>query len=151
MIQFLVTNREHIDQLKPKLREADRIEMLALGFDPEVALEYSVLVSDGACWSVMDDENVLGILGVSTHPEDPSVGVIWMLSSDEAFSSPRRFLQHNKPIIEGLSKGYRLLTNFIHKDNLKAIKWLKWCGFTFDMGGVTQSAPKDFILFYKEF
>lgn len=122
-----VTN-EDIIALSANLREQDRIEVEASsGLPPLEAIKKSVECSS-ECHAIELDGNLLAIFGVSDLGE--GIGSPWMLGTEELSKNARRLLKHGQAWIDTLDR-YNLLINYVHADNDKSIRWLKWMGFVF--------------------
>lgn len=149
MLECIKCTPEHIEQLKPRLREADRIELtLATGKSPEEALDDAIhLSTESYVW--VERGVVLCVFGVVQHPEDTGVGIPWLMASDEAVTVGKRLVRHCGKKIEELSVGYRLLFNMVYQENRVAIRWLQWCGFTFSSPVPCGPSSAMFLPFYK--
>lgn len=64
--------------------------------------------------------------------EDSNIGVPWFLTSED-FKPDIDFIRGSREVIskDMYVEGIKVLCNYIHKDNTKSIKWLKWLGFQF--------------------
>jgi hypothetical protein len=138
------------EDLSTRLRLADRQEIeAASGMDPAQALIWSVRESKRSdAWMV--DGRAAAIAGVATHRQDPSIGLVWMLGSDDADRFPKRLLSGNKQYVKELLKDYRMLSNYVDKRNVKAQRWLKWLGFSLgepEPFGVSRLPFKPFWMF----
>lgn len=149
MLKCLPCSQAHIEQLKPRIRAGDRIELaLATGRAPEDVLQESYEFSTNTyVW--MDDDVVLCVFGVATMPTDPTVGIPWMIASDEAVSSGIRFMRKCRQSFELLSNDHASLFNVVYAENKVAIGWLRWAGFSF--GKTIKLGPhkSEFISFFK--
>ncbi len=113
--------------LAPRLRPADADEVRAShGVAPREAL-LLCLQSASHAYSLMIDNKVVGMFGVS--PVEEGVGSPWMLCSDEAHRASAQFLRINQKWVDVLQSKYPLLMNYVDARNTKAIRWLRWCGF----------------------
>jgi len=70
------------------------------------------------------------IFGVAPASLLGSVGVPWMIGTQEIDSHAKAFLRRNKAYVERMSELYNYLVNFVDARNTRAIGWLKWLGFT---------------------
>jgi len=136
--EFKVTAREafldDVRSLGPRLREADKREIVSRGEDPELALEaswesstqrYAIIRSDGTC---------IGIFGVGpahhmSQKFGMSVGCVWMLGSNDLRHVRYSFLRQSREWVETLSKNYSVLWNWVDARNALHLKWLEWLGF----------------------
>ena len=118
--------------LAPNLRQEDKTEVWAShGLEPLTALRFSFLASEECNTIIGDNEDIIGMFGVTKH--DETIGVPWLLMSDEIYnrSLARQFVPESKRWVKELNNRYKILVNFIDIDNEKAIKWLRLIGFTF--------------------
>lgn len=122
---------EDIKDLAPRLREADKAEIFAsTGMTPEECLEFSLTLPSVGIWVGIYDGRPELIFGL-THSGDPDVGIPWMVATDEVTKNPKPFLQYCGMWIDGFSKQFPVLRNFVHAENAVHIRWLKRCGFEF--------------------
>lgn len=148
MLEVLPTTIDHIVNLAPRIRPADKLESELLGKHPVEALIEGLAFAKESTWSFVEDGMVLCILGVHPHTLNEHIGIPWMLASEEAFTSHIRFLKQSKPVLKVLTMGYQQLLNLVHKDNDKAIHWLRWLGFEFDKDElINGQIPEGFRLF----
>lgn len=89
----------------------------------------------------------IAMFGVSGNKG--SVGVPWMLATDDIQKIAKSFLRECKPYVEKMHDDYPVLTNFVWSKNEVHIAWLKWLGFTF--GDAVPMGPDNelFINFHK--
>jgi hypothetical protein len=89
----------------------------------------------------------IAMFGVSGNKG--SIGVPWMLGTDDIKKIKKALLSQCKDYLERMHVDYPTLTNFVWSKNLVHIAWLKWLGFTF--GEARPMGPDNelFIHFYK--
>lgn len=130
MIEIHQTIPEDVEALAPRLRQADIDEIRAAsGLDPETALRLSRQVSS-LCFTVFGEGKQIAMFGVRAE-DNPSIGRIWMLGSDEIHDHRFGFLRMSKPWVALLQERYPILYNYIDARNSAHIRWLDWLGFTF--------------------
>lgn len=130
MIEIHQTIPEDVEALAPRLRQADIDEIRAAsGLDPETALRLSRQVSS-LCFTVFGESKQIAMFGVRAE-DNPSIGRIWMLGSDEIHDHRFGFLRMSKPWVALLQERYPILYNYIDARNSAHIRWLDWLGFTF--------------------
>lgn len=123
---------EDADFLAPRLREADREEIIASG--SPIHLE---ALKAGLGWGKLSLTGVdeLGypvtMFGSSTHPVDPCVGVVWAMATDEIKHHAKSFLGPSREWVETLNRRHPVLMNYTDCRNEEHHRWLKWCGFIF--------------------
>jgi hypothetical protein len=109
-------------ELAPRLRADDVREIRAAsGLSPLSALFESVRRSKHAYSCEDQSGRVFAMFGVADAPTDPTVGVIWMLASDDLFTHRKQFLRECRRWFKQFRTEYRVLWN----------SWLKWIGCTF--------------------
>lgn len=120
---------EDANQLGPRLREADKLELrLSCGMGPCTALSLSFQNSKKVYTAVDDEGKPFAMFGVAG--DNPNLGIPWMLGSDGIYKHASQFIEECKGWLDELEEDYELLMNYVHADNTKAIRWLKWMGFT---------------------
>lgn len=122
---------EDIPYLAKNLRKADKKELYALsGRTPQESLEEAFKHERLGIWVGVYEGNPEIIFGV-TKSGCPNVGFPWMVCTDKLKESPKEFLQKCKLWVQGFSRNFPTLMNFVHAENELHIRWLKWCGFQF--------------------
>lgn len=113
----------HVRDLAATMRAADKAECAALGYGPYDALRTSV-GSTAEPFAGLADGKVVCLFGVSNglHP--------WLLASDDLLRHRREFLRASRAWVEGVRREYPVLYNWVGADNVLAIRWLRWLGFT---------------------
>ena len=121
-----------LGHLMHRLRAADLKELQAHKADAETALRHGLKFSQ-PCYTIEHADCPIGMFGVARHPVIPSVGVVWLLGSEEigAVDVRMRFLRESKEWLDKIGEGFDLLCNVVHEENELHIKWLKFLGFNF--------------------
>lgn len=111
------------------IRPEDVAEIEALdGSTVEEALaEIPDLLDNSRIWEV--DGKPVAIFGITPMNGPMSVGVIWLLATDEFHKYTTKFARYCKEVFEELIRGYGCVFNYIHDQNKVSIEWLKWLGF----------------------
>ena len=115
-----------LEYLVENLREADKLEVLAVAEDVTAALYDSISLSTSVF--IIDVSGVpMGIFGTTY---DSGVHSIWMLGTDEISEHPYKFVKYSKSLLRSLFAltGAETFTNFTHAKNGLHHKWLEWCG-----------------------
>ena len=114
-----------------RLREADRQEVLAAGgVDPR--LVFSAQLAEGReilAAGLQDNDRAEILFGCDPMTGDPSVGIVWLVSTDTIYDHPVEFVTASRRLLQDYQERHRVLTNFIDARNERHIKWLKWMGF----------------------
>lgn len=120
---------EDCAELALTMRKEDREEIWHHSrFTPLLALQGGLLMSK-KCWSIIRDDRVVGMFGVASV--DGTIGVPWMLASDELVDIQIAFLRGCKDYLEEMFQGFELLCNSVWIGNAVHIRWLRWMGFKF--------------------
>lgn len=118
----------HVEDLAPRLREADRREVRAAFGRPAEAILGAGFRNARRCWTVLAGRRPVAMFGVGRRPQ-PRVGTAWLLASEE-FGRFRGQLRREGPYwVEVLMAGHDVLANFVLAENRLAIRWLTWLGF----------------------
>lgn len=124
---------EDVDWVGPRLREADKAEVLATsGRDPVECLRESMLISAPALTLVATSGHPMAMCGVAPT-EDPMVGSCWLLGTDELVHPlhRKRFILEAPQWFDALNVRYPLLFNYVDARNTAHIRWLKFAGAVF--------------------
>lgn len=123
------THPRDIGALAACLRDSDRAELAAVGFDdPLPAIHGSVQVST-LCWTAMTEGgHVICIFGVS--PYEGQTGSPWMLGTPLLDRHARVLVRVTRSYIDRMIQVYPHLLNFVHADNHTSVRWLRRLGFT---------------------
>ena len=118
----------HVEELAPRLREGDRLEIRAAFDRPADEILRTGFRNAKRCWTVLGGRCPVAMFGVG-HRREPRVGTVWLLASDD-FDGLRSRLKREGPYwVEVLMTGHDVLTNFVRADNRVAVRWLRWLGF----------------------
>ncbi|MFB2563649.1 phage protein Gp13 family protein [Rhizobium sp. IMFF44] len=131
MLETRPSQPEDVTYLAPRLREADRQELLAAGSpSPEQSLTDGLMLSK-QCISIVDEEDrAVAMFGVCPSSEE-GVGFVWLLGSDEIKRDKTKFLRRSKQWVDIFHEEFAVLTNFVDRRNEVHLKWLRWLGFKF--------------------
>lgn len=122
--------QEHVEQMLPHVRKADRNEVMASsGLPVEDLLARSVRNAEMA-WAGLVDDKVACIFGVTGASFLSETGYPWMIGTHLVERHAKPFLRRNRPIVKTMLNRYPYLKNYVDVRNIKAIEWLRWLGFT---------------------
>jgi hypothetical protein len=132
MIHITPASLEDAFAIAPRLRQADKDELFAVTgqTNPDIVLQDAFEMSDRV-WIIKSDGEPVAIFGVVTHEQDNTVGIPWMVGTDEIAENGIAILRSSRPWISKLLTNFSHLINYVDARNELHIKWLKWCGFTF--------------------
>lgn len=114
------------------MRPADEREALRLGMDdPYLGLWEAFHLSDIAVAAYYRGQIacMFGVAPVSLLADE---ACIWLVGHEDVERHWLRFLRECRPALTDLIRGYRLVHNIIDQDNVLALGWLGWLGFTVD-------------------
>lgn len=123
-------------ELAPIVRKIEQRELAVSGCSSMLTGLIASLEASHEAHTIIIDDKVAGMFGVSEYD---GMGVPWLLTSDEITKIPIKFLRESRKWVRSLD--YKLLVNYVLKDNQIAINWLKFLGFKFlreiELGGET--------------
>lgn len=130
---------QHIAPIAEQMREADVRECAAFGRSPADALNASLRSSLWALTAI--DHEPVAMLGVSPQSMMESIGVPWMLGTERVYANGRALLTLSIPVFQAMADSFDRLENLVGADNGRAIRFLRWAGFTIgealvDVGGM---------------
>lgn len=132
MVRFSIepATVEHMEHVACHAREADVEELSAAGgFTPLEAMivgkKWSV-----ECWCGLADGVPICVFGVSSASPLSDTGYPWMVGTDHLDSLAAGFLRRSRGVVKDMLSRYKLLYNYVDARNTRAIRWLRWLGFT---------------------
>lgn len=125
------------------IRPADEAEMAALGTTPEDAMRVGMQRSDWTMTGLLDGVPVC-MFGVSPQCVLLGRGTPWMLASNALERFQVKFLRSCRPVIARMRQTYPSLANVVHSENVVAIRWLRWLGFSFHSDDEGDPVPFEF-------
>lgn len=120
---------EHVAHIAANVRLDDRRELELLSLSPDRALRFSLRSSLSAWTGTVDDVPVC-MFGVS--PGELGEGRPWMIGTEDLDRFAVIFLRRCRGQVERMLDLKPVLANYISVDNLRAIQWLTWLGFTLE-------------------
>lgn len=127
--RVVAASMDHVEELAPRLRAADRAEVYAAsGVTPLAALTFSLERSDIAM-AVEFDGRAEIMFGAGTINVLAGIGAPWLLGSDMIEREYRHFLRGSIWWRNRLLKRYPVLRNMVDDRNIAARRWLAWLGF----------------------
>lgn len=124
----------HVKPIADRMRSADRKEMAALGYSPEVSMKVALSGAEEA-WTGLIDGNPVCMFGVnSSSALSPHRGIPWMMGTESLDRHAILFLKRCKPQVDRMQSLFSLLENWIAVENVVAVAWLRWLGFSFHEG-----------------
>lgn len=103
----------------------------------------------GDSWTIIVNGVPIGMVGVSRGTLLSDTGRPWLLGTDALVDDRKLFLKVSRILLQNLSKGYKMLENYVSVENKCSLRWLKKLGFK--IGGSMESVTGvTFKRFYME-
>lgn len=114
------------------MRAADIAECNAMGERDMVDVLRTGVQSSVWSKTVLLHDVPVCILGVAPHGSllTATSGIPWMLGTDLAVLDRRAFIRTAPAYIEKMLGTFSHLLNYVHADNVMAVRWLRRAGFT---------------------
>jgi hypothetical protein len=110
------------------MRQADIDEAIAFSGEPPHQAIVSSLELASHSWMALRDGRPAAVFGCT--PVADGVGMPWFLGTDAASGDPASMTRFGRAVIADMLKTYRHLINFVDARNVKAVRWLRFMGFT---------------------
>jgi hypothetical protein len=128
--KVIAADPDHIEHIAANVRPGDMAEMAALGLSPALTLRLSLQTSLKA-WTGLVDGVPVCMFGVSEgeHGE----GRPWMVGTgrlDDPLTA-MIFLRRCRKRVEIMLNLRPVLANYVSVENVRAVAWLGWLGFSF--------------------
>ncbi len=90
-------------------------------------------------WTILVNGKPIGMLGVADKTLLSNRGTPWLLGTDDLINDRKVFLKVSRVVLKKMSKGYKMLENYVSVENKGSLRWLKRLGFAFgeDVKSVT--------------
>lgn len=119
--------------LIPRLRDADRREVLAFGQEPLQALLESLSQSSEA-YTVRAGGEMMCMTGVCPMTAIGQTGVPWLLGTDLVRQHARYFMAQSRRLISRWLAIFPVLENRVPTDYAETLRWARWLGFKVEAG-----------------
>lgn len=130
--QIVTATQEHIEEMLPRVRQADIDEFHAAnGWDARRVLECGLRTSTFCCSGLINGR-VITIFGVAPGSIIGGTGLPWLVGTDDLEKYQRTFLRHCRKVVHAMLTVYPYLENYVDERNHVAKSWLKWLGFELD-------------------
>ena len=137
---------EYASHIYDNLVPLDKIEC-DIGYDTKDDFITDLATADWNKVVLIDGEPVM-MYGVTAYEDMFNTGIAWMLRTAGLDLARREFLRQSRNAVNEMQKDYLTLMNMVHTENKMAIKWLKFCGFTFTKH-VQLIKGEPFVVFYR--
>lgn len=129
MFELRQVATESVQYVADNMRHADIVEIWASrNFTPAEALEAGIHESQYAAVAWVDDLPC-AVYGLRVESALGGIGVPWMLATEGALEHKSEFLKQSPDIVRSMLNICPTLYNYVHAENTKSIRWLKWLGF----------------------
>lgn len=112
------------------MRDADRTEMLLMGYDSIEYVTDSINTSAECFAAYTDDGVLLGIGGIADAPDFGLGKPIWFIATKDINRNRKQLAHYGMAIIKRYLEIYGKVYNYISIDNLQAIRYIKKAGAT---------------------
>lgn len=131
---------EDVRTLAARLDEQDAAELRAAGLTVEHCL-------DGTpAKALRMNGDLICLFGAVAHPASPRGGIPWMLCTDGLQRVPRRAMALiSDQVVSSWREQFDHLSNLIHRRNARAIRFVRWLGFT--VGDLPCGPGQEFYVF----
>lgn len=129
----LLIRTSTVEDIKPiadNARQADRLETWRMSHETMEEALARGLRQSAQCYTAEVDGEPIAMFGVVPVVDFPRVGIVWLLGTDGISKHRRLFMMASKPSVAKFRRRYLKLINFVDAENLSAIRWLRWLGFT---------------------
>lgn len=120
-----------INDLLPKIREADKREIVAATGNTAACELQKAFEREGRKYAALAPcGEIIALFGIAQTRGLSRIGSPWLIASDTIMQHKREFLKTSKAFFPQLREGYHILINMVDARNKLSIKWLGWLGFT---------------------
>lgn len=120
-------------ELLKNIRPDDLREVTALRSEPLLPLLKQGIWTSKPCFTACSSsEEVILVFGVVPYPQEPDIGVVWLLGTDLMDHFHYRFIRESRYWLSQLyGDQFQVLWNIADKRNTLHLRWLDWLGFEF--------------------
>jgi len=130
--EILPAEASHITSMQGRWRPEDVAELWAVAHrTPEACLEGGLAVSP-ICWTATWQGRPMAMFGVSPAAMIGGVGCPWMVGTVDLDRHSYAIMRQCRPLLARMLEVFPHLVNFVDIRNVRAIRWLRALGFTFD-------------------
>lgn len=125
----VATTVEHAEKVAAQARPSDIEELWASNkTSPREAIDFGLRTSTPL--TLLMDEEPVCIFGITPLCALSGFGAPWMVGTDRLDTCARWFIRHCKNDLGAFFSEWSRLANLVDARNTKAIRWLRWLGFT---------------------
>ncbi|MGL4232695.1 MAG: hypothetical protein ACRCWJ_15125 [Casimicrobium sp.] len=119
------------------LRDIDARELALTGMSAKQALRHGI--THGDAWTILLDGQRVMMFGTVDLSVVEGRARVWAVATAAAETRWRALVPVGDYVLSKMRERYMALENHVHADNAKAIRWLRWSGFSVgepeDIGG----------------
>lgn len=130
-VQIVKATREHAFLIGSNLRQEDINELKQIDDIHPLKSVIDSFEGSQICKTVLIDGVPSIILGVGDAKHE-GYGIPWMLATDRITKIKRAFVKGCAKELQEFEALYPKLFNYVHCENVIAIRWLEWLGFKVD-------------------
>lgn len=109
----------------------DLKEVEAFGYPSSRDALHASLKEGGDIRVIIKGQRIVGVFGVRPIGHQYSkTGLIWFIAEKNELKPARQFLSLCQKFIKNWNQIFPILTNYVGAEHTRAIKWLKYLGFT---------------------
>jgi hypothetical protein len=118
------------------LRDEDQREVRTASQRPPGLVVLESFKMSSECYAVFPVRrgrvslDACALFGVSPHPEEPGLGLVWLLATDDALRVSRSIMREAPLWLDHLGRNYHALINAADQRNDLHIRWCEATGFT---------------------
>ena len=147
MIEVTPARPQHVGPIANRMRAIDMIECATFGYTPKAALR-SGLMGSTLAWTVLIDHHPEAMFGVSPISVVEGRGRPWLLMTPVAERQHKALVRLGTIYTAAMHTHYGALSNWIHADNSRSIRWLSRLGYA--VGAVDAIAGHPMRPFYRQ-
>lgn len=127
--RVVMANHELLAEISANARKEDIDELWASNMiTPNTALSFGYRTS--TTFVLMAGDTPLCAFGITPYSALGSFGAPWMIGTNDLERHAVPFIRKCRRDLKGYFAEWNRLFNFVDARNTKAIRWLKWLGFT---------------------
>lgn len=112
------------DDLDARMRKEDRAELIAATVSVDALRGYKAN-------ALRMDGELVCLFGLEPFPGERAIGVPWMISTETLGKVPPHAMAAvSARVVARWKEQHHAMTNFVHRHNRGAIRFLRWLGFT---------------------
>lgn len=128
---FVPPSDSVLAEVAQNIEAADRVELEASAGHKDIK-EVLITSRDSSfeCFVVKIGDRPVAVFGIALTDPDGLFGVPWAVLSKEMRKYPKELMRTSRAIVQRWSQMFPVLENYVHADNVRAIRWLERIGFT---------------------